>query len=179
MNHVLFNPTRQRGAWRFGITNHRCQISSADFATFKVVLANAVAMENPHWRKGDWCEMSEVLVDQNNQDIWLRRCLGSNVSIANKKIKLLMKENSTHSEWNGYIMPDEAWYKIAILDTETNQIMLRSFHNIESIANKIYYIPTHEQENGWYFHGGQKNKRPSTVGADPTFWMRLNYVINH
>jgi len=164
----IFNPKKQLGLWRLGNrTNHVQQISCFDTDIVKHVIAHAVA-ENTQWNKGDWCGMKEKYVDQYNQNKWLRRCLGPTESIANKKILLLMKEGD---------VPDRGWFKIAILDTDNNQIMFRSFHNKESEADKPISIPS--QENGWYFHGGAKNKRASTFGADPKFWIRLNYIINH
>ena len=129
---------------------------------------------------GHWCDMTEISVCADSEQRWLQSCLGPNESLENKKILLLMREGGRWDGVSSAPVPGVGWFKIAIKDTLGSEpkILLRTFHNIEvwkETKGKENSVPT--QLFGWWFHGGPKSKKPSTVGADKKFWLRLAYIL--
>ena len=127
---------------------------------------------NPGFVQGRWCEM--IVEDfSTNEDTWLRRALGDNIS--NKKILILRREGRPLHRYHSEISSHGSWYKIAIEDTDTGTILLRTFHNIpkEHLTEPGKAQPT---SDGWFFVGGSRG--PSSFGADKTFWLDLQLALN-
>jgi len=128
---------------------------------------------NPDWVPGRWCVM--IPIDWfPDEDTWLHRALGDNIS--NKKILILRREGRSLNRYNSELPVQGSWYKIAIEDTPTGNVLLRTFHNIpkESLKEPGKAQPT---SDGWFFVGSSPVK-PSTVGADKTFWVDLHMALN-
>ena len=127
---------------------------------------------NPGFVQGRWCEM--IVEDfSTDEDTWLHRALGDNIT--NKKILILRREGRPLHRYHSEISSNGSWYKIAIEDTATGNILLRTFHNIpkENLGETRWAQPT---TDGWFFVGGSRG--PSTLGADKTFWLDLQLALN-
>ena len=132
--------------------------------------------------KGRWCELISVDWYTNEED-WIHRALGGQqgISVKNKKILVLRKEGTPLHQYpitSACAVAGRSWCKIAIEDTETGDVIIRSIHNVPketldpSVAKRSFATT-----DGWFYFGGPKLGKPSTVGSDKTFWLDLATVI--
>jgi len=111
-----------------------------------------------------------------DQETWIRRAMGEDTSVENMKILVLRREGLSLNRYHSTPPATGAWYKIAIQDTKTGIVHLRSFHNIPlAILSAEDAGKSVATSDGWFYYGGGRG--PSVVGADKTFWLDLAAVI--
>ena len=127
--------------------------------------------------------------------VWLKRALKRDETSDGKEVVLVMREgkalHSKRAKHETYIrnngLQDLHWCKIAIHDTVKNTILLRTIKNytddyLETLG--VDYLNANEdvreipsQVSRWVIYGSQKTQKPSSVGADVTFWKKLYRIL--
>ena len=124
--------------------------------------------------EGRWCDM--ISVDwSTDEETWICRAMGEDTSVENMKILVLRREGLSLNRYRSTPPATGAWYKIAIEDTKTGDVHLRSFHNIPRAILSGEGSASVATSDGWFCRAGGRG--PSTVGADKTFWLDLATVI--
>jgi len=181
MTYEFYQPgpkTKQLGSIRLGRkSSHIGAVSQIPKEELKALFTNG-GCDFVRMFDGRWCEL--ILVDwEKEENTWIRRALEPGQSTENKRILVLCEEGRPLHQYPKHPphhpVHQGSWYKIAIEDTNTGNILLRSFHNIpkEALSSQSQ-SRSHLSTDGWFYQGGPKNGRPSTIGADKTFWLTLS-----
>jgi hypothetical protein len=177
MTYEFYQPgpkTKQLGSIRLGRkSSHIGAVSQIPKEELKALFTNG-GCDFVRMFDGRWCEL--ILVDwEKEENTWIHRALEPGQSTENKRILVLCEEGRPLHQYPRNVVPG-SWYKIAIEDTNTGNILLRTFHNIpkETFEYVEDQSRSHLSIDGWFYIGGPKNGRPSTIGADKTFWLALS-----
>ena len=133
-----------------------------------------------------WCEVIELNL---KDELMLKRCLKYDEDSTGKEILLVMKEGKNLHNETQLLAPcyvgSMGWYKVAILDSQENKILLRTVKNYTSEDFKnsdgTYEDGFNGKEikskiTGWTIFG---SKIPSQMAADVMFWRRLRTIVNN
>jgi hypothetical protein len=167
----FFEPKSQQRSIRFGNTKLRIQqISHCNKDKLQELL---VDYYDYIVQALNWCTLVEISVLDTTHKMWLERCGFKDNNIKNKKIRLLMREEKKPHVH----LKNQYWYKMAIEDMETNEILFRSIHNVGKKDESCYLETIQDKFGDWYLHVGKTYKKPSTLGTDKEFWLRLKYIL--